>query len=120
MNNVKNPGSFRVRAAAAVSIAVFAANLTGAPSAHASEPVLVHFGDLNVHSAAGAQVLLRRINWAATKACGTEPYIFDLGEQRRFHHCRIEAVDRAVRKVDSPMLDVVAGHVTAPVTLAER
>jgi len=71
--------------------------------------VLVKYGDLNVSSPAGAQVLLKRIEAAANTACGGAPDIRQLNQRASFEACRRSAVARAVVAVDSPMLTAHGG-----------
>ena len=70
--------------------------------------VSVKYGDLNIGSRAGAQVLLRRIEAAANTACGGEPDIRQLKQLAIFEACRRSAVAKAVVAVDSPMLTALA------------
>jgi UrcA family protein len=81
--------------------------------------VVVKYGDLNVRSPAGAQVLLKRIEAAANTACGGAPDIRLLRQWASFEECRRSAVARAVAAVDSPMLTAVA-HGDALASLAAR
>jgi UrcA family protein len=70
--------------------------------------VSVKYGDLNIRSPAGAQVLLKRIEAAANTACGDAPDIRLLRQWAGFGECRRSAVARAVAAVDSPMLTATA------------
>src|SRR5579863_7466873 len=70
--------------------------------------VSVKYGDLNIGSPTGAQVLLRRIEAAANTACGGKPDIRQLDRLTTFEACRRSAVTRAVVAVDSPMLTAMA------------
>jgi UrcA family protein len=81
--------------------------------------VLVKYGDLNIGSPAGAQVLLRRIEAAANTACGGAPDIRQLNQWASFEACRRSAVARAVVAVDSPMLTAMA-HSASPESFAAR
>jgi len=81
--------------------------------------VTVKYGDLNVGSPAGAHVLLKRIEAAATTACGGAPDIRQLDRWASFEACRRSAVGRAVAAVDSPMLTAMA-HRGSPAHLAAR
>jgi len=81
--------------------------------------VSVKYGDLNIRSPAGAQVLLRRIEAAADTACGGAPDIRQLNEWANFEACRSSAVARAVVEVDSPMLTAMA-HGGPPGSFAAR
>ena len=81
--------------------------------------VSVKYGDLNIGSPAGAQVLLKRIEAAANTACGGAPDIRELDQWASFEACRRSAVARAVVAVDSPMLTAMA-HRGSPATVAAR
>ena len=81
--------------------------------------VSVKYGDLNLGSPAGAQVLLKRIEAAANTACGGAPDIRELSQLASFEACRRSAVARAVVAVDSPMLTAMA-HRGSPATVAAR
>jgi UrcA family protein len=70
--------------------------------------VVVKYGDLNIGSPAGAQVLLKRIKAAASAACGGKPDIRELSKLANFKACRRSAVGRAVVAVDSPVLTATA------------
>ena len=75
----------------------------------------VSYADLNIHSEAGASVLLGRLKTAARAVCGPEPSIFELRETQAFAVCQKKALDRAVANVGSPELAALygteAGHV---------
>ncbi len=72
--------------------------------------VVVPASDLNLASGAGAKVLLSRIHRAAETICGIEPATmqFDLG--RLYQTCVAGAVDRAVAKLDNPVVTAANGH----------
>ena len=70
--------------------------------------VFVKYADLNLGSRGGAEVLLRRIDAAATTVCGGAPDLRRLNQVASFEACRRSAVARAVAAVDSPMLATVA------------
>jgi UrcA family protein len=81
--------------------------------------VTVKYGELNIGSWAGAQVLLRRIEVAANTACGGAPDIRELNRLASFEACRRSAVARAVVAVKSPMLTAMA-HGNPPSSFAAR
>ena len=81
--------------------------------------VTVKYGDLNIGSRAGAQVLLKRIEAAANTACGGAPDIRQLDQLAGIEACRRSAVARAVVAVDSPMLTATA-HRGSPAGFAAR
>ena len=81
--------------------------------------VSVRYGDLNIASRPGAQVLLKRIEAAANTACGGAPDVRQLDRLASFEACRRSAVARAVVAVNSPVLTAMArgGH---PASFAAR
>jgi UrcA family protein len=84
-------------------------------SAHAGDSapgafpaVTVKYGDLNIDSKSGAQILYARLGHAAERACGGKPSLMvDMPRYRRFTACYDEALDRAVQKVDKPQLQAL-------------
>jgi len=70
--------------------------------------VSVKYGDLDIGSPAGAQLLLKRIRAAANTACGGAPDIRQLKQLATFEACRRSAAARAVTVIDSPMLSAMA------------
>ena len=81
--------------------------------------ISVKYGDLNIGSPAGAQVLLKRIEAAANTACGGAPDIRQLNQWSSFERCRRSAVDRAVVSVGSPTMMAMA-HRDSPASFAAR
>jgi len=81
--------------------------------------VSVRYGDLNIGSPAGAQVLLRRLEAAANTACGGAPDIRQLSQLASFEACRRSAVAKAVAAIDSPVLTAMA-HGRSPASFAAR
>jgi UrcA family protein len=81
--------------------------------------VRVNYGDLNIGSPAGAQVLLKRLEAAANTACGGAPDIRELDRRASFEACRRAALAGAVTAVASPLLTAVA-HGAAPASFAAR
>jgi UrcA family protein len=101
-----------------------AATLTSAAPAFAQTSdtvpsVSVKYGNLDIGSPTGAQVLLKRIKAAATTVCGGAPDIRQLHQLTSFEACRSSAVARAVVAVDSPMLTASA-HRSFPASFAAR
>jgi UrcA family protein len=81
--------------------------------------VSVKYGNLDIGSPTGAQVLLKRIKAAATTVCGGAPDIRQLHQLTSFEACRSSAVARAVVAVDSPTLTAMA-HAGSPAGFATR
>ena len=79
-----------------------------AQTSDAVPSVSVRYGDLDVGSPAGAHLLLRRIEAAASTACGGAPDIRRLDQRASFEACRRSAVARAVAAADSPLLTAMA------------
>ena len=107
-----------LRLAAAAALLSCAAPVLAQPA----DPVpsaFVGYGDLNLGSRAGAQVLLRRIEAAATTVCGGAPDLRQLNQVARFEACRRSAVARALVAVDSPMLTAMAQG-SYPASIAAR
>jgi UrcA family protein len=115
MTRFLTPAALSLAAAAALSCAAPAL----AQTSDSVRSVAVKYGDLNIGSPAGAQVLLKRIGAAANTACGGAPDIRELSRWPSFEACRRSAVDRAVVAVDSPMLTAMA-HRGSPASFAAR
>jgi UrcA family protein len=99
-------------AIAALAVLGFAASSHASPVG-ASDPntmtVSVSVADLNLSSAAGAKIVLRRIHNAATTICGDEP---DRRLTERFalyQSCVKTTVDRTVASLDSPVVTAMNG-----------
>ena len=97
---------FRRFAMTTIAFAVIAVS-----QAHAgpfTRSVTVDYSDLDINRSAGAQVLLLRINHAATQACGGRPdasYRFIAQPMvNAFQRCHDEAVRNAVASIPSPAL----------------
>ena len=89
-------------------LAAFAATLALPVSAQAAAyQVVVHYGDLKLSNAVGAQSLLLRLKAAARQACGGTPDRGDLGRMRDYHTCLNGSLDQAVATVDAPMLSAL-------------
>lgn len=80
---------------------------TPANPAQFHESVVVRYDDLNLGSTAGAQALYVRISAAANRACGGAPPIRELRQRQAYRICVEDAVDRAVKKVDSERLQAL-------------
>lgn len=64
----------------------------------------VSYGDLNLSNPMGAEVMLSRIKFAATRVCGGLPDIRELRERMNFKKCVRVATEDAVGQVDAPLL----------------
>jgi UrcA family protein len=101
-------------AAASLSIAGAASAQSDATSIHVS------YADLNLRSDQGARSMLERIDDAAMRVCGGQPDIRQLAERDLFQKCKNQAVDRAVRDLDAPLVTAAAGRTGSTVVLAGR
>jgi len=92
--------------------------LSMAAGAHAEEGIMrVKVGDLNVHSDAGARTAFKRINNAARNFCGPLQG-YSPGYQAEVRACRKEMTDKAVSKLDAPL--VTALHTPQATTQLAR
>lgn len=89
--NTTTRNTLKTLVAAASLITAFA---TGAQAAEASQ-VHVSYADLNLHTAAGAAALNRRIKRAAEQVCGFSGDR-DLARQAQFKACTARAIADAV------------------------
>ena len=82
--------------------------------------VTVSYSDLDLNTAAGARLMLTRLQVAAYRACGGDPRLnpnYDLmgpGIERAYRECRGNAVSRAVTTVDAPLLTEVHSNTSTP------
>jgi UrcA family protein len=74
-------------------------------------PVTVRYGDLNLATEAGAQVLYKRIRAAALKVCGPAFAYFYPAEWWQWKACYDAAIDVAVKQVNAPALSALHGKV---------
>lgn len=96
-------GRLRAATTAAVITACFA--LGAASNAHAATPTAmkVSYGDLNLATEQGSLALYARLEHAARAVCAVDD-IRDLHAVAAARACRAEAIERAVREVNSPTL----------------
>lgn len=73
--------------------------------------VTVRYADLDIGHAAGAAMLLRRLQAAADQACGGASH--ELDRMVAYEHCRDETLSRAVARVNAPLLTAAAKPVAA-------
>lgn len=66
--------------------------------------ITVKFGDLNLDNRAGAEILYRRLQKAAMRVCDWDR---DAAMPNAVHACYIKALDDAVAKVNSGVLNAV-------------
>lgn len=101
-------------AVGAVILAV--GSMTGVAQAQtaASPATTVSYADLDLSTADGARVLLKRINAAAKEACGPAPVMSPLTPVAATLHerCIAQAADKAVAEVNAPLLAALHTGVT--------
>ena len=85
------------------------AMIVGAVPAYAANEAgvfTVSTAGLDMQSAAGAKIMLGRIQTAAGAYCGTAPVIADLGATAAWKQCVKDAVANAVSQLKAPMVSV--------------
>lgn len=68
------------------------------------ESRVVTFGDLDLDSAEGADVLIRRIRLAADVVCGDRPGPQGVAERHSVRGCEIETTEYAINDVGHPVV----------------
>jgi UrcA family protein len=81
--------------------------------------VVVHYSDLDMSHQPGAQILLARLENAASQTCGGAPDIRDLNGQAAYRVCLKDTMDRAVASVPTSLLAGLHG-LPAPNVIAAR
>jgi UrcA family protein len=87
--------------------------------ADGARSITVSYGDLNLRSEAGAQVMLERIDAAAATVCGQAPDSRLLDRRAYFDRCKADAVARAIQQLNAPMVSASAGQ-SSTVVVASR
>ncbi len=105
---------------AAAFAAIALAPLTAHADTAAPEIISVTAGDLDLTTQAGAKVMLKRIDEAATKACSPDK----LNEMDAYNICRKSVMLDAVKVLDEPMVSLVYAETypnkKAPMVFASR
>ena len=91
------PATTQIRSAARC------ATTAATPSSPDVPAAIVRFGDLNLGTEAGARTLYHRIASVARQVC-PDAEARDLSRKVRAQACQKEAIERAVRAVNSPRL----------------
>jgi UrcA family protein len=98
-------------AALALVVAAGGASYAASSDESAAIPVKVVYGDLDLAKAHDVARLLRRIDSAATEACGawvsSNPIDVEVAHDSDCHRA---AVRRAVAQIDAPALSALYGH----------
>ena len=113
LSNTRPVGRATVVAAVALAaLATTSGGATAAPFDGQDVSYVVRYGDLDPARPADAAKLLRRIEYAAGKVCGSESAP-DLTQREVWRHCRAATVARTVREANLPMVTALA-HPSAP------
>lgn len=113
--------AFPIAAAAAFAAWATLAPVAGAaPEAKADEVITVRAGDLDLNTQAGARVVLKRIDEAATRMCWPDK----LANFSEFGACRATVILDAVTTLNKPAVSLVYAETypsdAKPFTLASR
>ena len=96
-------------AALVIGIALPAIGLAASPSQLDASSVKVSYGDLNIHTKAGAKALYSRLKRAAQEACSVESHVRygSLRTVQKTKVCYQEALASAVDRIDSDELSKI-------------
>lgn len=100
--------NFRLIAICVLAAAPLFAAAGAQPASTVRGDAVVRYGDLDLASAAGARVMLARIERAAEEACGRSPYLRDPGSPQinfrmsDYRNCREQSVAQAVASLNAP------------------
>jgi UrcA family protein len=94
----------RLFATAACAAALFFAAAAPASAQSQVESRVVAFGDLDLDSPEGADVLIRRIQMAADVVCGDRPGPQGIAERYNIRGCEIQTTEYAINDVGHPMV----------------
>jgi UrcA family protein len=105
MNSSKNPSTGSIAVLAALVIAAGA----GAADRTATAPdISAKYSDVQVNSEADAEALYKKLSYAARKACGANFNSMRPAEERKHAaQCVEQALEKAVRKINQPLLTTV-------------
>lgn len=101
-------------------VALAAPAAAGVHAAKSDAPTTtVRHDDLNLNGATGAGVMLGRLQAAAHRVCGATPLPQELAATSRHRACLTETVDRAVARLNAPLV-TARHHGRDPAMLASR
>ena len=110
---IRNRWMVRAAVLALVAIVAPATAYAASPSQLETVSVKVSYSDLNIHSAAGAQVLYGRLKRASKQACNLDPAsTAGLSERSRAKACYRDTLDKAVAGIDSHYSHMGRPHTT--------
>ena len=105
---IRNKWMIRAAVLAVGALAIPVTAIGAAPSQFERISVKVSYADLDIHSDKGAKVLYSRLKRASQKACGLGPYLTSgLSERLKAKICYDEALDAAVVRIDSSVLQQI-------------
>jgi len=95
----------------ALFVSALALSVCAAPGFAQPEPhqIAVRYADLDISRPAGAEVLIDRIRLAARSVCGTQADLRDIARFRTQAACQHEAMETAIRSVNSPLVAKLYG-----------
>jgi UrcA family protein len=104
MNNTYRKTVLASLAAVGLTLPIIAS--AAAPSQMGDDAIRVSFGDLDIHSKAGAKVLYTRLKRASEEACGIKPSVINgsLAETLRARTCYRETLEASVDEIGSTAL----------------
>jgi UrcA family protein len=84
--------------------------------------IVVHYGDTNLSTDAGARVLLKRLEAAARGVCGDDGGRISLADLSPFHRCYAKALNLGVSAVAAERLTALyrAKYGRTPIYTADR
>ncbi|HUO92220.1 MAG TPA: UrcA family protein [Rhizomicrobium sp.] len=100
------------------AVAVLVLGHASAQAQSATEnQVIVNYGDLDVATADGAQILVKRVEIASAEVCGYQPSLMDISALQAFRACSAAAETRAIKTLPVEVSQHISGIVE---TVAER
>lgn len=103
-----------------VAAAVVSSTPAAAQTVNGTEAVRVQYADLDINNAAGAKVLLGRIEAAAGRVCSGDVDTANMTRRTDFIACRSSAIQRTVVELGVPMVMAVAGYADPRLVVAQR
>jgi len=103
--------------AVGVTLGLGAAQAGQAATGH--EQTSVQFGDLDLHSQAGAERVIARLQAGADKVCGERPGLRDVARSGEYRQCVRHAMGDAVAQLNSPLVSALYGKESEQVALGK-
>lgn len=96
------------------------AGTTAGQAADGAPSVTVQYGDLDIGHAAGAKILLQRIEFASGQVCGGPPDIRLLDARSRYQACKAKAFANGLATLNAPLVNQLADAHRQPMVEASR